>query len=265
MFLNIFDTIKKFFEKLFTDFDLSDLAILFFGIMIGFLLCMAIYIITVLSTLKRSDKIEPISLDHIENVKIRRVIDNAKEEYIELYSYVATGKKLQAVGELSWQIIKDIAKIYYPDSQYPIYELSVDELIRLNYYITTRIEKLFSGKVLGTFKKVKISQILRLIDLKKRIEENKLVKLANKTKAPKIYKSVMAVLNIFNPGYWVRKMMISTTIDMTTNKIALIVLDVVGDETNKVYSKNQSIFSTEDDITKQIEEMETFLLNEEKE
>src|SRR5690606_25802895 len=109
------------------------------------------------------------------------------------------------------------------------------------------------------------SQILRLIDLKKRIEENKLVKLANKTKAPKIYKSVMAVLNIFNPGYWVRKMMISTTIDMTTNKIALIVLDVVGDETNKVYSKNQSIFSTEDDITKQIEEMETFLLNEEKE
>jgi len=265
MFLSFSETVKKIINEMFSKFDLSNLTILFFGIIIGFLLCMAIYIVIVISTLKKSDKIEPIKLDHIENIKIKRVIENAKEEYLELHAKESTGKKVEALGHLSWQIIKDIAKIYYPDSPYPTYELSIDEMIRLNYYITKRIENLFSNRVLRTFTKIKVSQILKLIDLKRKIDENKVVKFAQKTKVPKIYKSVMTVLDIFNPTFWVRKMMISTTIEITTNKIAFIILDVVGDETNKIYSKNQSVFSTEDEISKQIEQMESLLLEENKE
>ena len=45
-------------------------------------------------------------------------------------------------------------------------------------------------------------------------------------------------MNIFNPVYWVKKLMISTTLVAVSNKICGIVIDVVGEETNKVYSKN---------------------------
>lgn len=262
MYLNIFESIKRFIYNLFSKFDLGSLSILLFGIIIGFVLCMAIYLIIVFSTLKKSSEIEPIKLDEIDNIRIKRVIENAKNEFVEVHSTAQAGQKIAAVRSLSWQIIQDIAQIYYPDSAYPVYELSVEEMITLNHYITNRIDELFAGRVLGTFKSVKISQILRLIELKKKIDENKVVKLANKVKMPTIYKSFMNVLNIFNPVYWVRKMMLTTTLDATTNKIANIILDVVGDETNKVYSRNKTVFSDKDDISTQIREIESLLETE---
>lgn len=259
MFLNIFESIKRFIYNLFSKFDLGMIMVLVFGIVIGFVLCMAIYLVIVFSTLKRSSEIEPINLDEIDNIKIKRVIENAKNEYQEVHSTAPSGQKIVAVRTLSWRIIQDIAQIYYPDSAYPVYELSVEEMLTLNHYITNRIDELFAGRVLGTFKKVKISQILRLVELKKKIDENKVVKLANKVKMPTLYKSFMNVLNIFNPVYWVRKMMLTTTLDATTNKIANIILDVVGDETNKVYSRNKEVFRGKDDISSQIEEIEYML------
>jgi hypothetical protein len=68
----------------------------------------------------------------------------------------------------------------------------------------------------------------------------------------------MSVLNIFNPAYWVKKVMITTTLNAVTNKICGIIIDVVGDETNKVYSK--SVFEVDRksnlEIEKQLLELE---------
>ena len=63
---------------------------------------------------------------------------------------------------MSWDLINDIARTYYPNSQYPLFELSIEELISLDYYIMKRIEKIFSGKVLSKVKKMKISSLVKV-------------------------------------------------------------------------------------------------------
>jgi hypothetical protein len=53
----------------------------------------------------------------------------------------------------------------------------------------------------------------------------------------------MTVINYANPVYWIKKVVINTSLTYTLNRVFLLVIDIVSDETNKAYSK--SIFNEE--------------------
>lgn len=251
MTLDFFQKIRDIFENIFTEFSLSSLFTLLLGVVLGIILCFSGYVYVLFSTSKTEEKQIATSIPDVDNERIIKMIRSAKNEYIEESSFLNTSQKLVNVKNISWDLIHSIAHAYYPESNYPIYELSLDELMTLSHYITNRIDSIFTGPILKKLKKVKLSQILKLLDLKKKIDENKVMKTANKFKFPKIISSVTAVLNVFNPVYWVRKLMINTTLVAVTNKIALTIIDVVGEETNKVYSKN--VFNIEKEANAEIE------------
>ena len=152
-------------------------------------------------------------------------------------------EKTDMFGTALYNVANTVASNYYPNSKYPLYELSVEELIHLLNYLSNRIDGIFSKPVLKMFRKMTISQIFRIIDTKKKIEENKLVKVATSSKTKKIFQSVMTVINYANPIYWIKKVVINTSLTFTLNRIFLLVLDIVSDETNKAYSK--SLFNEE--------------------
>jgi len=262
--MNFLRRIKEFFVDLFGKFSLDNLLILFFGIIIGFVICLMIYLVFVFISLKKGDKDIHGNKTEIEDAKIARLVRSARNLFLEEYSNQTLGQKINAVRIISWNLINDIAKAYYPNSGYPIYELSLEELIILNHYITDRIDTIFKGAVLKPLKKVKIANILKLFDIKKKIDENVAVKTVHKLKVPEILQTALAVLNIFNPAYWVRKLMINTTILAASNKICTTIIDVVGEETDKVYSK--SVFNRERitnlEVEKSILELESLVEKE---
>lgn len=251
MVLNVFTDIKDLISELLSKFSWGNVAIMFTGIIIGFVMCAFIYLVVILTSLKKGEEFVYKAKYEISDEDIKRVIRSAKNQFIEECSNLNTNDKFKEIKEISWTLINDIAKMYYPKSEYPIYELSIDELMLLNHYITNRVDDLFKGKILRGFKKIKISQILRLIDLKKKLDESKAMKAAKKMKVPGIFKTTMSVLNVFNPAYWVKKLMINTTVQMGTNKIATTIIDIVGEETAKVYSK--SVFNVEKQIDSTVE------------
>lgn len=251
MFLNVFTSIKEFMNNLLSRFSWGSIFILIAGIIIGFLICVLIYIVVVLASIRKNEEYIHTSEVEIDDEEIKRVIRNAKNQYSEESANKKITEKVNDIKDISWQLMNDIAKKFYPNSDYPIYELSIDEIMILNHYITNRVDQIFKGRVLKNFKKVKISQILKLIDIKKRFDDNKVVKAANKAKVPGIFKATMSVLNVFNPGYWVRKLMVNTTLSIGTNKIASLVIDIVGEETTKIYSKN--VFNQEREIESEVD------------
>jgi hypothetical protein len=258
MFLSIFDDIKKLISQLLSKFSWGNVLIFITGIAFGFVVCAFIYIVIVLTSLKKNEKEAKMQTVEIEDEELKRILRSARNQYYEESSNLPINQKITDLRDISWRLIHDIAKLYYPNSDYPIYELSIDEILILNHYITNRVDSLFKGRILKSFKKVKISQVLKLIDLKKKIDENKVVKAVKKAKVPAIYKATMTVLNVFNPYYWVKKLMINTTLSIGTNKIASTIIDIVGEETIKVYSK--SVFNKEkaieSDVEKTIMELE---------
>lgn len=263
MYLGIVDSIRTFFRNLFSKFSYDNLVVLLLGAIIGALIAFFIYITVVLLSFKKEEKKIQVSKSTIDLEKIERFVKSAKNQFLSESDGKTTNEKIKDVGDISWNLINDIAREYFPKSKYPIYELSIDELLTLNHYITNRVDSLFKGTLVKPFKKLKLAYVLELLDMKKKIDENKAVKTASKLKTP--WKVTWSVLNVFNPVYWVNKLVISTSIIAITNKIGGIIIEVVGDETNKVYSK--AVFNVEKtldiEIEKEIQQLEKMQTEEE--
>ena len=76
-----------------------------------------------------------------------------------------------------------------------------------------------------------------MFDKKKQIQQSRVVKAAQKYKVGKIVKYGGAALNVVNPVYWFRKLVINTSVDVMTKKICIVIIGIVGEETTKIYSK----------------------------
>ena len=239
MFLITINDIDNFFASLFDKlrdiFTWQTLVILLAGIIVGFVICSTIYGILMLISLndhKKSRMDKQLNID-IDNEQIKKEIDEIKEKFVSSTDGLTVKERFEMLGPTLYETINVVASTYYPNSKYPLYELSVSEFILFLRYVSFRVEDIFNKPYLKPFKNMTISQILNFIDLQKKITENKIV--------------------------------MGTTINIATKKICLVVIDIVGDETNKTYSK--SIFNKENDlyleeINNELKELEGELGNE---
>lgn len=259
----ILTKVDDFFNWLFKDlngnFDVRSIVLIFIGILIGSVLLASIYGIIIMTSLKKQEKKDPISLSKINDEVIISEVEKIKKEYKDVTSTFTPTEKVKVLGHTILDTIKTIAKIYYPDSKYPLYELTLSELVILTHYIADRIDKMFDKKVLKVFKNMSISQVLKILDIYKNIQDRKLAKAVKKT-GP-VRKVLLTILNYANPIYWFKRLIINGTINSAVSKVSMIVIDIVADETNKVYSKN--LFSVEkeamnDAIQLELKEMEDY-------
>jgi hypothetical protein len=158
--------------------------------------------------------------------------------------------------DISYELIDQIARFYFPNSKYPMLELSVHEIITLNHYVSDRIDSMLDKPVIKNTKNLRITQIMKLYDKKKLIEQSRAMKLNKKYKVDKVFKYSMMTLNAFNPVYWFRKLVINTSVDVITRRICVLIIGVVGEETTKIYSKK--VFNKEDDLKLVDEQLQAF-------
>ena len=152
----------------------------------------------------------------------------------------------RATMDIAYELVEEISRYFFPDSKYPMLELSVHELIDLNHYISTRIDELLDIPLLKNAKKMRVISIVKMYEKKKSIEDSKVAKAAKKYKLVKVLKYGSMALNVVNPVYWFRKLVLNTSLDAMTRKICVVIVGVVGEETTKVYSKK--LFDTDVDL-----------------
>lgn len=248
MIITVFDVIKNFIIDLLSSSQWKNILILFSGIITGFVLASAIYAVMIVVSIKKDKKDKKNQIVEVDDEKINRLITMAKNEFKEDCSSLNINDKFVEVGHISLRLVEDIAKTYYPNSKHPLYELSIEELILLNSYITERIDSIFNKRILKSMRGVRVSSIFSFFDMKKKLDESKAKKALTKFKVVDTVNLSRKVLNAFNPAFWVKKLINGITIPAATNKIALTIIEIVAEETNKVYSK--SVFGFEKGIDK---------------
>lgn len=259
MYLSISDILREVYKNFFVEFSWSSLLTLLFGILIGILFCLMIYLVFITVRFKKDKSLSYIKEIDINDEDLKRSVTNARNQYIEECSYLKAGEKLIKLKEISTELIDDIALFYYPDSKHPKYELSISEFLLLSHYIADRIDTIFKGPILKRLKEVKISTILTILDAKRIAEENKIVKTVTNTKVRTFFRTVGGVLNYVNPVYWIKKLMIDTTFTAALNKISLTVIDIVAEETNKIYSKSLFTDKLNLDVDKSAKEIQKII------
>lgn len=227
------------------------------GMVTGMILFSAIYIY--FNVRGKNIDVEAIKRPNIDvsEEELRLLILN-KQKQFKRNKKLGNQSIAKMTFELSYELIEEIAKYFFPESKYPMLELSVHELITLSHYITNRIDDLLDKPLLKNTKNVRMSKVMAMYDKKKQIEQTKLVKAAKKYKVSKVLKYTSMTLNAVNPVYWFRKLVINTSVDVMTKKVCIVIIGIVGEETTNVYSKK--LFNKEvelglvdDDVIKLLE------------
>lgn len=225
-------------------FDLQSISNFLLGFLTGFVLFSLFLALIFIRSKKRKDKIYYSQSEPIQDEVIRYMIEE-KQKVLTDTVKVADNAYFRVAFELSFDLIHDIAKHYFPNSAYPIYELSVQELLNLILYIQNRLQKIVNGKIVNLFKNSRISTLVDIINKKKAFDNSKIMKLSQKLKVSKFLEYAKMVLNYGNPIYWFRRFALKPSTTLVIKETCKMIIRITGEETNKVYSKK--IFMKEDD------------------
>jgi len=257
MILNIGEDIKDYFSHFWTSITIGNVITLIIGLVLGFLLAVLIYCLILLIDMKKAQKPTPVIIDDITDEQREQnernlnesiqIISNAKSQYSDC-SDLKMGERINEAKSIVGEMVYDIAKVYFPDSPYPLLELSMDELLELDRILVERIDKLLDNKIIKTQRKNTIAKLARYYDLYRSIDESKMIKDAKKYHIPEaatlfnnIKNSIMVnVSSVFTKG--IQKMVIKPL----ENRIIESIIEIIGQEVTKVYSKR--VFNEIDDL-----------------
>lgn len=87
---------------------------------------------------KRKKEIENTKKD-IDDDKINNIVEQIKNSYVEESEGLSVTSRFDILGKKIIEIVNKISSEYYPESKYPIYELTIEELILFMHYLSTEL------------------------------------------------------------------------------------------------------------------------------
>src|SRR5690554_2162150 len=236
----------------FIEIDWGDFVAFFLGIGTGFLILILFYVYAVIKNINKKFNLHKVQEEDIDEEEIKWMIEDAQKQFKnkDLRNKEGFGTMLLRINK---ELTMDIASKFYPESKYPYLELTIDETIALNHYITNRLDQLLDSQILRLFRGMTIRRIVEILDTKEKIENTKIVKTVKKHNLGKIASSTMKVLNAVNPFFWFRKLAIDKAIDIIILKISISLIAITGEETYKIYSKK--VFNVEKTLETNVEDL----------
>lgn len=239
-------------------FDLATLISFAIGLVFGMVLFTLLYTVFFV----RGLRIKPLlnAQNPMEETELKEALKVSTERMLEAQSGDGF---FDAFVHAAKELTETIATYYYPTSKYPMMELSVDELLQLDDYIHDRIAQTLNKGLFKNVKHVRVTKFMELVDFKKKLDNQKWMKLVNDKRTRKGIEATLGVINAFNPIYWFRKLVIKTSISTLNRQIAKTMLAVVAEETSRVYSK--SVFNETIDydlVEREIKRLDEDLIDE---
>ena len=220
------------------EFNFASIIAFLTGILSGAILLFLIYVFHVVRYLRKKDEIR-VPFDASVNIATVQEISNKYQDKYKQIISKKSGIDFKLFKELNYDVMVEVASLYYPDSKNPLSELTINEIKELDHQLLDQVDKLLSKFGLKFLGDVKLSKLITLVNAKKTIEENVVVK---KTKGlQRVSKLIWNTINIINPLMWIKKGVINPSISVLTNKICLYVIDMVAIKTNNIYSGEQFI------------------------
>ncbi|MDP3129831.1 MAG: hypothetical protein Q8N15_00710 [Bacillota bacterium] len=224
-------------------------AVLYFlmGTVFGFTMCSLTIAAIFLGREKKHER-ERIASGALQQEADIRAIIKKKQEMLPEIAGASGNSWFRAAFELSIELMHEIAAHYFPDKRYPIYELTPQELIDLDRYVVTEIEKIINGKVIRRFKKYRISTIVEIVNKKRDLDNVKIIKINKQYQISKFLGTVSAIVNYANPITWIKKSAVKPLSDYVTKEAAKRIIAIVGEQVDKLYS--HKMFAPADDAEK---------------
>lgn len=232
--------------------DFTTVISFFIGIALGGIIVCMTYAFFVLASLRNKKFIIKTEEDNLTTIEVKEMISTCQKNFKDK-SLRGDLSRIAHCKNLCVSLVYGIATRYYPKSKHPLLELSVDEVMMLTIYIENRIEEILNRRGLRLLKKIKISSIFEFTQKTNKVIDSKAFKITKEVNST--VNTVKKLINVINPAWWFRKLVFDKTMNIITNKLCLVVIAIVGEETYKIYSK--TVFNQEVEIESDIDKILT--------
>ena len=228
--------------------DFSTIISFIVGIVMGFILLLLIYALLVVSSMRSKDFITKTDNDDLTTQEVKDLVKECHLTYKNKSLRKDITRFTHCIN-ISKDLAYDIASRYYPKSKNPLMELSVNELTILMNYITKRVDEILNRRAIRILRQTKLITIVEFSNKAKEIEQSEAFK--NTMKVGKVANKIKNVVSIINPLNWGRRLIVDRIVNLIVDKICIVIISIVGEETYKIYSKK--VFDKDVEIDTNVE------------
>ncbi|GAK55700.1 hypothetical protein U27_02657 [Candidatus Vecturithrix granuli] len=195
----------------------------------------------------READLDQETLQQIELIRVQNPSQKDLQAYhlieterLKVWKSLSTGTSLapHKLSQMSLELIKNIAVIYFPETENPVFQVSLADLVELNERIVTRIHEHLEDFPLNTIKDLKIQEVLKYKSYYDAFTQFKMVKLAQKhTYLYTLGRYAWMGYNALNPWYWGKKVILTAGKEGALRYLLTMIITIVGEEAVLVYSK----------------------------
>lgn len=202
-----------------------NIANLFFGAVFAFFLMVMLSCALFSKILSKYNK----------NHQIREI---SKKAYVDFYQK-KNNMKDKIISSLIYEI-KEISQQSFPDKKYPLYELSINEILGGILIVQRKLKRFIDHPLCKDIKNVHIATLLSF-------EENVAQPIMNfynhKTfqLLYRSYKMAKSAFNIVNPIFYMKKILYLTVFKKGKKDIIIICLDFVGNCCYEIYNNEKNL------------------------
>lgn len=186
------------------------------------------------------------SIDRMPIQMVEKPTEKDREAYELLRSYrrevwSSFGEELsfnpRAFSEISFEVVRKIASVYYPDEDEPQYKATVDGLLDLNERVIRRLKDLFDKPIIKKFRGVDVATILSVKKGYEAVRKHPITEFVmSKPALRKLWQAGWSAANLLNPWYWGRKMVIEVGLETGKRYFITGLVTIVGEEAVMLYS-----------------------------
>lgn len=209
---------------------ISNIISILFGCLTGFSI-----FITILFKKKYSKILTPTKelVNTLENENTPLVHEIIKKHYI---SYIKSNKKEKKnILDITKNMAEDISKLFNPNSEKPLLELSIKELLTFFDHYVNKIESIIYSLGIDGIEDLKINTIINVVILGKKVynvSSAKIVKVLIKC-----FNFIFMIKNIIYIPYWIKKGTSKTINKSFTNLLIYSYFEFLGTELTYIYHK----------------------------
>jgi hypothetical protein len=169
-----------------------------------------------------------------EDEVVREIIRTNRNGYLWNY-WPETAISFTAINEMSLKLVREIARIYYPEEERPELRASLADLVAFHNRVGGRLAAWLESAPVRPFKDVELQTVIRYYDMYHTVWDHPVSQFVRRHRLHKVAKWSWAAFNYSSPFYWGRQAAYEVGRRLLLARIA----DLVGEEAMLLYGRRR--------------------------
>ena len=130
------------------------------------------------------------------------------------------------------KLLVDVAKVFNPDSERPLFELTGDEAFEFGHAVTEKLVGIFDASGLKFLNSITVGTVLDYIKIINKAKKNKIFHGAKST-----VDKVRMVINVINPFFWLKRTVSTIVTQKICDSVIFMGVEVIVKEFASFYGK----------------------------